>query len=133
MRFSKRFAWAESVSHGTIISGPDDWIAPGVTTLTDARDRAARFRYRESSSSTARRRSRSVARKLCPTKAHTKPQPDAAQLRAIERLLKDGKYGEAIRRIRPARRRFPDHGGLHRALVEGLEQEKGPRAAGLAA
>jgi len=74
-----------------------------------------------------------VAKKRAATKSQTKTGPESAQIKAIERLLEEGKYREAIRKIRPALGRFPDHGGLHRALVEALEHGKGPRAAGLAA
>ncbi len=74
-----------------------------------------------------------MARSRAAPKSQTKARPESAQLKAIDRLLEDRQYPEAIRKIRAALRRFPDHSGLHRALVEALEQEKGPRAAGLAA
>jgi tetratricopeptide (TPR) repeat protein len=74
-----------------------------------------------------------VARKPAKKKAQTKHRPDSAQIKAIERLLDDEKFKEAIRKIKPLVQRFPDHGGLHRALVEALEHGEGPRAAALAA
>ena len=74
-----------------------------------------------------------MTRKRAAPNSKTNSRPEPAQLRAIDRLLAEKQYREAIRKIRPALRRFPDHGGLHRVLVEALEQEKGPRAAGLAA
>jgi hypothetical protein len=70
-----------------------------------------------------------VARKPAKTRARTKHGPDAAQRKAVERLLKEERYTEAIRRIRPLVQRYPDHGGLRRALVEALEHGAGPRAA----
>ncbi len=74
-----------------------------------------------------------MARKPAEKKSQTKLQPEPAQTKAIERLLEGEDYQGAIRRIKPLLRRFPDHGGLHRALVEALDQAEGPRAAGLAA
>jgi len=74
-----------------------------------------------------------LARKRAAAKSQNKPRPDAAQLKAIDRLLEEGKYREAVPRIRAALDRFPDHGGLHRALVEALEQSRGPQLAAVAA
>lgn len=74
-----------------------------------------------------------MAKNRIATKSQAKARPDAAQLRAIERLLEDGQHEAALRRIGAALRRFPDHGGLHRALVEALEYTKGARVAELAA
>jgi tetratricopeptide (TPR) repeat protein len=74
-----------------------------------------------------------VARKPTKARAQTKHGPDAAQLKAVERLLEEEKYKEAIRRVKHLVQRYPDHGGLRRALVEALEYGQGPRAAALAA
>jgi hypothetical protein len=62
-----------------------------------------------------------------------RPQPEAAQLKAIERLIEAGEYTKAVQRLKPLVHRFPDHGGLRRLLVEALERSEGMRAAGLAA
>ncbi len=74
-----------------------------------------------------------MARKTPVTKSKDKPQPEPAQLKAIERLLEARDYREAVGRARTLLRRFPDYGGLHRMLVEALEQAEGGHAAGLAA
>ena len=74
-----------------------------------------------------------MAKKHANPKSKTRPQPEAAQLKAIDRLLEDEDYRGAIGKITPLLRRFPDHGGLHRALVEALDQSGDERAAGLAA
>ena len=63
----------------------------------------------------------------------TKPQPEAAQIKAIERLIDAKEDTKAIQRLEPLIRRFPDHSGLRRLLVEALQRSKGMRAAGLAA
>ena len=74
-----------------------------------------------------------MAKKPANPKSKTRPQPEPAQIKAIDRLLEDEDYRGAIGRITPLLRRFPDHGGLHRALVEALDQSGDERAAGLAA
>ena len=74
-----------------------------------------------------------MARKPPVTKSKDKPQPEPAQLKAIERLLEARDYREAAGRVRSLLRRFPDYGGLHRMLVEALEQAEGGHAAALAA
>lgn len=74
-----------------------------------------------------------MAKKPASKKSPTKPQPEPAQIRAIERLLESEDYAEAVRRIRALLARFPDHGGLHRTLVKALESVEGPQAAALAA
>lgn len=74
-----------------------------------------------------------MAKKPANARARTKHGPDAAQRKAVERLLEEERYTEAIRRIKPLVQRYPDHGGLRRALVEALEHGQGPRAAALAA
>lgn len=74
-----------------------------------------------------------MAKKPASKKSHTKPQPEPAQIRAVERLLTDGDAREAVRRIRGLLARFPDHGGLQRLLVEALERAEGTPAAALAA
>ncbi|EGV19703.1 hypothetical protein [Thiocapsa marina] len=62
-----------------------------------------------------------------------RPQPEAAQRKAIERLIEAGEYTKAVQQLKPPVHRCPDHGGLRRLLVEALERSKGIRAAGLAA
>lgn len=74
-----------------------------------------------------------MARMPAKARARTKQGPDAAQIKAVERLLEEEDYTQAVRRIKPLVRRYPDHGGLRRALVEALEQGEGPRAAAVAA
>lgn len=71
-----------------------------------------------------------------PTKTKTKPgrpQPDAAQIKAIERLIESGAYTKAVQRLKPLVQQFPEHGGFRRLLIEALERSEGIRAAGLAA
>ncbi len=70
-----------------------------------------------------------------PTKrssAH-RPQPDPAQIKAIERLLGTEDYPHAIARARALVARYPDHGGANRLLVDALYQGEGRAAATLAA
>ncbi|MEA3274187.1 MAG: tetratricopeptide repeat protein [Pseudomonadota bacterium] len=74
-----------------------------------------------------------MPKKPAKKKSQTKPRPEPGQIKAIERLLEDEDYTGAVRRIKPLVQRFPDHGGLRRALVEALEQGEGPCSAGLAA
>ncbi len=59
--------------------------------------------------------------------------PDQAQLRAVERLLETERYAEAVERLRPLIRRFPDHGSLRRMLVTALRHAKGDAVAAVAA
>ena len=74
-----------------------------------------------------------MAKKPAPKKSTAKPQPEPAQLKAIERLLESRDDAEAVRRIRSLLARFPDQGGLHRSLVLALERAEGPQAAAVAA
>jgi hypothetical protein len=74
-----------------------------------------------------------VSRKPSRKKTTAKAKPDPAQLKAIERLLKQKDYQATVRRARPLVQRFPNHGGLRRSLVEALHAAEGPSAAGLAA
>lgn len=74
-----------------------------------------------------------MSRKPVQKKSAAQRKPEPAQIKAIERLLEDGAYEPAVQRIRALLKRFPDHGGLHRALVTGLEHSQGAHAAGLAA
>lgn len=62
-----------------------------------------------------------------------RPQPQAAQLKAVERLLAEEKYEQAVTKVRPLLRQFPDHHLLNSFLIEALEHTAGPSAAGLAA
>jgi hypothetical protein len=64
-----------------------------------------------------------VARKPSRKNATAKAKPDPAQLKAIERLLEQGDYQAAVRRIKPLVQRFPNHGGLRRSLVEALQAQ----------
>lgn len=61
------------------------------------------------------------------------PQPEAAQLRALERLMAARDYPEAAERALSLVKRFPDYSGTRRLLVEALERSKGRAAATLAA
>jgi len=61
------------------------------------------------------------------------PQPQPAQLRAVERLIADRDHPRAIARARTLVQRFPDHGGAWRLLVDALAQGEGQAAATLAA
>ena len=74
-----------------------------------------------------------MVKKPAHKKPTTKPQPEPAQLKAVERLLDGRDYAEAVRRIRALLVRFPDHGGLHRLLVGALERAEGPQVAAVAA
>jgi tetratricopeptide (TPR) repeat protein len=74
-----------------------------------------------------------VAKRLAKKKSPTKTQPEPAQIKAIERLMENEDYAEAVRRIRALLARFPDHGGLHRTLVGALEAVEDHQAAALAA
>ncbi|MFZ1536234.1 MAG: hypothetical protein WAT23_02450, partial [Chromatiaceae bacterium] len=47
-------------------------------------------------------------------------QPDAAQLKAVERLMDAGEHARAIERVRALVARFPDHGGARRLLLDAL-------------
>lgn len=60
-------------------------------------------------------------------------QPEPAQLKAIEHLIQERDYARAIARARALVRRFPDHGGSWRLLVDALAHGQGKAAAGLAA
>ena len=61
------------------------------------------------------------------------PQPEAAQLRALERLMAARDYPEAAERALNLVKRFPDYSGTRRLLVEALERSRGHAAATLAA
>jgi tetratricopeptide (TPR) repeat protein len=61
------------------------------------------------------------------------PQPQQAQLKAIERLMADRDYTRAVERARSLVQRFPDHGGARRLLVHALAKGAGQAAATLAA
>lgn len=74
-----------------------------------------------------------MTKKAAKKPTRTEPRPTPAQLKAIERLLEQDKYEEAVRRIKPLLRQFPKEGALHRALVEALDADDRPRAAALAA
>ena len=72
--------------------------------------------------------------KVPPKKKSSKaPQPEAAQLRALERLMAAGDYPEAAERARILVGRFPDYSGTRRLLVEALERSGFRAAATLAA
>ena len=62
------------------------------------------------------------------TRARTKHGPDAAQRKAVERLLEEERYTEAIRRIKPLVQRYPDHGGPARTLIKDGEIDKAERS-----
>jgi tetratricopeptide (TPR) repeat protein len=70
-----------------------------------------------------------------PTKRSSaqRPQPDPAQIKAIERLLGTEDYPHAIARARALVARYPDHSGANRLLVDALYQGEGRAAATLAA
>ncbi|QVL48049.1 MAG: tetratricopeptide repeat protein [Thiocapsa sp.] len=63
----------------------------------------------------------------------SRPQPEAAQLKAIERLMEAGEYTKVVQRLKPLVQRFPGHGGLRRLLIAASERSEGLHAAGLAA
>ncbi|MCF7985421.1 MAG: tetratricopeptide repeat protein, partial [Thiohalocapsa sp.] len=65
--------------------------------------------------------------------AKSKPGPEPSQLKSVERLLEEGRYGEAVGRLERLVARFPDHGGLRRLLVEAHEQAGSPQAAAVTA
>jgi tetratricopeptide (TPR) repeat protein len=60
-------------------------------------------------------------------------QPDAAQLKAVERLMDAGDHAHAIERARALVARFPDHGGARRLLLDALMRGGVRSAAPLAA
>lgn len=60
-------------------------------------------------------------------------QPDAAQLKAVERLMDAGEHARAIERVRALVARFPDHGGARRLLLDALIRGGVRSAAPLAA
>ena len=60
-------------------------------------------------------------------------QPDAAQLKAVERLMDAGDHARAIERARALVARFPDHGGARRLLLDALMRGGVRSAAPLAA
>ena len=74
-----------------------------------------------------------MSKKPPKAKAAKGSQPEPAQLKAIERLIQDRDYARAIARARALVRRFPDHGGGWRLLVDALAHGQGNAAAGLAA
>ncbi|WP_295579469.1 hypothetical protein [uncultured Lamprocystis sp.] len=61
------------------------------------------------------------------------PQPEPAQFKAIERLLRDGDYQRAVERTQILVQRFPDHGGANHLLLQALERGQSRGAATLAA
>lgn len=74
-----------------------------------------------------------MAKKPAYKQPTAKPQPEPAQLKAIERLLDGRDYAEAVRRIRAPLARFPDHGGLHRSLGVALQGAEDPQVPAVAA
>ena len=60
-------------------------------------------------------------------------QPDAAQLKAVERLMDAGEHARAIERARALVARFLDHGGARRLLLDALIRGGVRSAAPLAA
>lgn len=60
-------------------------------------------------------------------------QPLPAQLKAIDRLLDAEDYATAVSKLKSLIRRFPNHGGLRRSLVEALLHAEGSQLACVAA
>lgn len=59
--------------------------------------------------------------------------PEPAQLKAVERLIESGDYPRAAERARALTRRFPNHSGGWRLLIDALRQGQTLAAAALAA
>jgi len=74
-----------------------------------------------------------VPKKPSKTQPAKTPQPEPAQVKAVERLLRDGEYQRAIERARVMVQRFPDHGGANHLLLQALERGESRGAAALAA
>ncbi len=74
-----------------------------------------------------------MAKKSSKIRLYKKPRPQPAQIKAVERLLQAGDYARAVSRAEALVRRFPDHGGLRRLLVEALDHADRPTAAAIAA
>lgn len=74
-----------------------------------------------------------MAKKPAHKKPTAKPQPEPAQIKAIERLLDGRDYAEAVRRIRAPLARSSDHGGLHRSLGVALQGAEDPQVPAVAA
>ena len=74
-----------------------------------------------------------MPKKPSKAKAAPSPQPEPAQIRALERLIASGQYPAAVERARSLVQRFPDHGGVRRSLVEALALGQGHAHAALAA
>ncbi|MBV5272413.1 MAG: hypothetical protein JZU52_01830 [Lamprocystis purpurea] len=68
-----------------------------------------------------------------PKKPSKTPTPEPAQIKAVERLLRDRDYPRAIERARVLVQRFPDHGGANQLLVDALDLGRDRGAAALAA
>ncbi len=68
-----------------------------------------------------------------PKKPSKTPPPEPAQIKAVERLLRDRDYPRAIERARVLVQRFPDHGGANQLLVDALDLGRDRGAAALAA
>ncbi len=74
-----------------------------------------------------------MAKKSSKIRLYKKPRPQPAQVKAVERLLQAENYARAASRAEALVRRFPDHGGLRRLLVEALDYADRPAAAAIAA
>jgi tetratricopeptide (TPR) repeat protein len=74
-----------------------------------------------------------LAKKPARKKSPSSPQPEPAQLKAVERLIANGKRAEAVAKARQLVEAFPKHSGPWRALVEALESAGDSAGATLAA
>lgn len=61
------------------------------------------------------------------------PQPEPAQIKAVERMMDAGHHARAIERAHALVERFPDHGGARHLLLDALARGQGQSAAALAA
>jgi hypothetical protein len=61
------------------------------------------------------------------------PQPQPAQLKAVENLIRGANFPQAIERARALVQRFPDHGTANQMLVDALYHNRDRGGATLAA
>ena len=74
-----------------------------------------------------------MPKKPAKNKPDKSPQPEPAQLKAVERLIEAADYPPAIARARALVQRYPDYGGARRLLIDALYRGQGQGAAALAA
>jgi len=74
-----------------------------------------------------------MPRKAAQKRRVSKPKPEPAQLKALEKSFDAKDYRAVVKRARPLVAQFPDQGGLWQLLIEALDASEGAGAAGVAA